>query len=285
MRDVVVGLAGPIRHDTDTPARIDVHCGGSGANTALWLGHTGCTVSFVGRAGARDVPALDDHFRRFGVDPFIQPDEGHPTGTIVITVEGESRSMLTDRGANRHLDASAIPRAATDGVGFVHLTGYSFFHAEDPEVLGEFIARVRGSGARVSLDCSSVGFLKDFGIDRWWQALGSVDIVRGNAAEVKMITGIDDPALATAEIASRGHTAIITHGAKGAMWCEPGGPVNAAPAAALGPDGCVDSTGAGDAFSAGVLGGLSRGESVEQAVRRGLTLAATVVARWGAAPS
>ncbi len=285
MRDIVASPNQPIRHDTDTPARIDVHVGGSAANTAVWLGHLGAPATFAGRAGADDLGWLREYFSAFGVTPFVQADSDHPTGSLVVIVEGQSRSMLTDRGANVHLDATAIDPAAYADCGVLHLTGYSFFHAEHPQRLIDLIDRVRGGGALVSVDCSSVGFLADFGVERWWEVLSHVDIVRGNADEAAFITGSTDPVEATAAIAARGHTAVITRGADGALWCEQDGEVGSAPAAPLGRGGYVDPTGAGDSFSAGFLDGLSRGNSVEQAVRSGLELSARVVGQWGASPS
>jgi sugar/nucleoside kinase (ribokinase family) len=285
IRDIVVSPDGPIQHDTDTPARIDIHFGGSAANTAVWLGHVGAVTGFAGRVGVSDVSAVEDYFAHFGVDAHIQGDPDHPSGTIVVIVQGDSRSMLTERGANVFLDADAIPRELYEGAGYLHLTGYSFFHTQHPERLLALIDQARASGTRVSLDCSSIGFLHDFGIENWWEVLSHVDIVRGNADEACFITGGDDPFVATEAIASRGHTAVITRAAEGALWCEPGGAVGSLPAAPLGPEGFVDPTGAGDSFSAGFLFSLSRENSVEVAVHHGLELSAQVVGQWGAGPS
>ena len=285
IRDIVVSPEGPIQHDTDTPARIDIHFGGSAANTAVWLGHLGAHVSFAGRAGVDDVSAVEDYLRHFGVEPHIQGDSDHPTGTIVVIVQGDSRSMLTERGANVFLDAVAVPMELYEGAQYLHLTGYSFFHTRHPEGLLDLIDRARAAGTRVSLDCSSIGFLADFGVDKWWEVLSHVDIVRGNADEACFITGLTDPFAATEAIASRGHTAVITRAAEGALWCEPGGDVRSMPAAPLGAEGFVDPTGAGDSFSAGFLASLSKESSVESAVHSGLELSARVVGQWGAGPS
>jgi len=284
IRDIVVSPKGPIQHDTDTQATINIHFGGSAANTAVWLGHLGAFVGFAGRVGSTDVSAVRDYFSRFAVDAHIQGDPDHPTGTIVVIVQGESRSMLTDRGANTLLDADLVPPDLYEKSAYLHLTGYSFFHNQHPDRLIELIDRARATGTRVSLDCSSVGFLADFGLENWWEVLSHVDIVRGNADEACFITGLPDPITATEGIAARGYTAVITRAAEGALWCEPGGEVASLPAAPLGPKGFVDPTGAGDSFSAGFLASVSRGNSIEQAVRDGLELSATVVGFWGASP-
>lgn len=285
IRDILVQPEGPIRPDTDTPARIDLRWGGSASNTALWLGHLGAPTRFVGRVGAAEVEAIAGHFRQFGVDAPLQPDPDHPTGSIAVIIEGDSRSMLTDRGANAHLDVEALEPSLLAGLGWLHLTGYSFFHAPDTEPLLRLIDRVRLEGTRVSLDCSSVGFLEQFGIDRWWEILRHIDIVRGNADEAMLITGRSDPVAATSGIADRGHLAVITQGARGALWCEQGGSVQSAPAAPLDPGGYLDPTGAGDSFSAGFINAMWRGEGITDAVSAGMRLSARVVSQWGASPS
>ena len=285
IRDIVVSPDGPIQHDTDTPARIDIHFGGSAANTAVWLGHLGTPVSFAGRVGVDDVLAVEDYLQHFGVETHIQNDSDHPTGTIVVIVQGDSRSMLTDRGANTFVDADLVPHDLYNTSAYLHLTGYSFFHNRNPGRLVELIDRARATGTRVSLDCSSIGFLSSFGVKQWWEVLDHVDIVRGNADEACFITGLTDPVEATRAIAERGFTAVITRAAEGALWCEPGGEVGSLPAAPLGPQGFVDPTGAGDSFSAGLLAALSSGSDLSQAVQEGLDLSATVVGQWGASPS
>jgi sugar/nucleoside kinase (ribokinase family) len=285
IRDIVVSPEGPIQHDTDTPARIDIHFGGSAANTAVWLGHLGASVGFAGRAGTSDVTGAVDYFSHFGVDARIQGDNDHPTGTIVVIVQGESRSMLTDRGANTYLDADSVTPDFYQDSAYLHLTGYSFFHNHHPDRLIELMDRARKKGTRVSLDCSSIGFLADFGQEVWWEVLSHVDIVRGNADEACFITGLSDPVAATGAIAARGHTAVITRAAEGSLWCELGGDVMSLPAAPLGPQGFVDPTGAGDSFTAGFLAALSAGQDMAHAVQAGLELSATVVGQWGASPS
>jgi len=284
IRDIVVSPEGPIQPDTDTPARIDVHFGGSAANTAVWLGHLGTPVGFATRAGVDDVVAVEEYCQHFGVDGHVQSDPDHPTGTIVVIVEGQSRSMLTDRGANAFLNADEIPLQVYEDAGLLHLTGYSFFHQANPDRLVALIDRVRSLDTRVSIDCSSVGFLAQFGVEAWWDVVAHADIIRGNADEAMFMTGLGDPFQATAEIAARGHLAVITRASDGALWCEAGGVVEALPAAPLGPGGYVDPTGAGDSFSAGFLGALARDHGLSEAVQAGLELSAAVVGQWGASP-
>jgi sugar/nucleoside kinase (ribokinase family) len=51
MVDVVARLSASLARGSDTPARIERHGGGQGANVAAWLAACGVPVTFVGRAG------------------------------------------------------------------------------------------------------------------------------------------------------------------------------------------------------------------------------------------
>ncbi|MEN9620784.1 MAG: hypothetical protein RL499_977, partial [Actinomycetota bacterium] len=106
--DIIVVPRGPIRTDTDTAASITRHPGGSACNTAAWLGWLGARVDLVGRVGTGDADRHASALRASGVDAHLSEDPTLPTGTIVIVVDGETRTMLTDRGANATLASTAV---------------------------------------------------------------------------------------------------------------------------------------------------------------------------------
>ena len=280
--DVLAVTEGPIRPDTDTLANIAVRPGGSAANTACWIGYDGHAVTFYGRVGANDIERHEAEFSRYGVTPLLQADPDHPTGTIVVIIQGETRTMLSDRGANLTLDVSDIGWGS-DTPDVLHLTGYSFFHRDGIDDLLALMDRTKDAGGKVVLDCSSAGFLADHGATWWWNIARHATIVKGNADEAEFLTG--RPAFEAAEaIAEFGVTSVVTLASDGASWCEPGGPRSHYPAAPLGPEGLADPTGAGDAFSAGLISGLVDGEAFAQCVQRGLTLSAKAVSQSGARP-
>jgi nucleoside kinase len=71
---------------------------------------------------------------------------------------------------------------------------------------------------------------------------------------------------------------VVTAGARGADVYTPS---HTSHVPAVPPDRVVDTTGAGDAFTAGFLGGILRGETPEVAVRWGATLASFVIEALG----
>ena len=281
--DVHAFAHGEIRPDTDTLANISLRPGGSAANTACWLGHLGIPVGFHGRVGKADVERHRLEFAKFGVEAKLQADPDKPTGTIVVIVQGETRTMLSDRGANLTLDVSSIATTPEDTPAVLHLTGYSFFHREPIDDLVALMDRTTANGGTVVLDCSSAGFLADHGAQWWWEIAQHASIVRGNEDEARLLTGLEPQAAAKA-FSEHQVVGIVTLGPDGAAWCEPGGEPTTLPASPLGQGGFVDPTGAGDAFSAGLISGLFEGLALDVAIRRGLDVSASAVSQRGARP-
>ncbi len=282
--DVHVVAEGPIRQNTDTLANIQVRPGGSAANTACWLGHLGSSVNFLGRVGVDDEVRHRVEFERFGVDATLQVEpEGH-TGTIIVIVQGSSRTMLSDRGANLTLDVSDISFQDDSAPRVLHLTGYSFFHREPIDDLVNLMDRVVQRGGDVVLDASSSGFLADHGANWWWEIARHATVLRANEDEAHFLTGSTDPIEAVEGFTHHGVTGIVTLAEKGAVCATPGQPATHLPAQPLGPEGLVDPTGAGDSFSAGLISKLLLGDSLEQAVAEGLRVSALAVTQLGARP-
>ena len=282
--DVHVVTEGPIRPDTDTLADISVRPGGSAANTACWLGSLGDAVTFYGRVGGDDIVRHRVEFERFGVDAELQIDVDYSTGTIIVIVQGSTRTMLSDRGANLTLNVTGLEFPDDTPPRVLHLTGYSFFHRHDRSDLLGVMDRVTAAGGDVVLDASSRGFLSDHGAKWWWEIATHATIMRANEDEAIFLTGQTDAAAACVAMADYGLHAIVTRAEEGAVCVERGGDVQRVPAAPLGPEGLVDPTGAGDAFSAGLIHELLAGASLVDAVRRGVEVSAQVVSQRGSRP-
>ncbi len=279
--DILATISLPLRHNTDTPARITRSSGGSAANTAVWLAHQGVGVDFVGRVGEADIHRFLEEFEGAGVQAHLSADSDNSTGTIVIVVEAESRTMLTDRGANTQLDFGGIDPALLDDSSWVHLTGYSMFHHSSPESIPEFIALARSRGTNVMVDASSSGFLVDFGVERFLEAIREVSLVRCNEDEALTLSGRGSLAESVEFLGQLFPTVVVTQGAQG-VWRADGGSVAHIPLAESVKS--VDPTGAGDSFNAGLLAGLVQGDSLENAIHRGIAVASLCITKAGARP-
>lgn len=276
--DVIVVPHGPIRPDTDTISDIRSSAGGSAGNTAVWLGHGGASVAFVGMVNQADVARHSAEFERFGVEPRLQGHAALPTGAIVILVDGDTRSMLTSRGANDSIDLDSV---SVDGFAALHLTGYSLFTREDAAPVAALIARARAAGLAVSVDPGSAGFLLDYGVERFLTAIDGATILVPNLEEARVLTGLSDARQAAAALAARVGTVAVTLDRAGAIVAVGAGAPVAVPAVAA---SMVDPTGAGDAFTAGFLAELLVSGDAVAAAEAGASLAAVAVSELGARP-
>src|SRR5690554_4215953 len=243
--DILVVPSGPIRNDTDTPSSISQRAGGSAGNVASWLARQGVEVDFVGRVATSDVVRHSEVFAGYGVAAVLTGDDQWPTGTIVVIVEGDSRSMLTDRGANDQFSADQVTDALLDQAGLVHFTGYSIYHGEHREAIARLFERAAARGVTVSVDPASAGSLVDFGVERFLGLVAGAGVLLPNLDEGRVLTGLDDPSAMADALGKRFPVVALTMGNAGVIVAERGKPLVRVDAIRAER---VDPTGAGDAF-------------------------------------
>ena len=279
MVDVVVRLSGPLARGSDVPARIGLHGGGSAANAAAWLAAAGTEPVLIARIGDDERGrSARDELRAAGVDARLAVDPELSTGTCLVLVgpDGE-RTMAPDPGANEALRDADLPDELLAAGGHLHVSGYALLRDGSRPAAREAIARAHAAGMSVSVDPSSSALLSADFLDH---AEGAT-LLLPNASEAHALTGDSDPELAARELARRFGEVVVTLGAAGALWTDGEAVLRAA---AEPVESVVDSTGAGDAFAAGLLGERIRGAGVAEALAAGSRLAARAVASPGARP-
>jgi sugar/nucleoside kinase (ribokinase family) len=282
VNDVVVVPRGPIRTDTDTDSRVQPRPGGSAANTAAWAGSAGAAVDFVGVAGAADAEYHAEMLRHSGVVPHLQAEPGMSTGSIVLIVEGQSRTMLTDRGANAALRAELLTDELLDDAGIVHVSGYSITKDHGRGAPLAMIAHARDRGVPVSIDPASTGYLADYGVERFLAEMRGVDLLFPNLDEGALLSGETEPDRIGAALVEHFPTVVLKRGARGAVVFRRDQPPFRVPAPRVAQ--FVDPTGAGDAFAAGYLAEWMRTGDAEAAVGAAVLLAARAVMLIGGRP-
>jgi sugar/nucleoside kinase (ribokinase family) len=278
--DVVVVLSGEPAPGSDRPAAIRSGGGGAGANVAVHLARLGVPTVLAGCIGEDAAgEALRIELRRAGVRTALRETPDAATATIVSLVEpGGQRSMLADRGANLELRPADLP--ALPGGGHLHLSGYTLFDAR-PRAAGlAALAAAVAAGCSISVDPASTGPLTAYGIERWLADTAAATLLLPNADEARLLTGCADVDVAARALAARHEVVAVSLGAEGALWATADRLVHR-PAH---PTTVVDTTGAGDAFAAGLLSAWLPDRHVDPAAAldAGLALAAAVVRRPGA---
>lgn len=250
--------------------------GGKGANQAVAAARLGGRVAFVGRIGEDPYGGLlRGSLEDAGVALDALMTAPGPSGTALITVgpEGES-AVIVSPGANGRVTPQDIDRAA----GVIGAARVVSLQLEIPlPAVRRAAETAAAAGARVVLNPSPARPLPS-------ELLALCDPLVVNEHEAAYLLGaaVDDPAAGAAALRALGpRSAVITLGAAGAVTADAAGTARiAAPRVRA-----VDTTGAGDAFTAALCLRLARGDDLVAAARLAVRVGAAAVRRAGAQPS
>jgi sugar/nucleoside kinase (ribokinase family) len=267
IEDVRVRPSGPIRPGTDTPSTIERRLGGSAALVALAAARDGTKSAFVGNVG-RDAAGdrLLDDLAAAGVVAHVS--RSGRTGTVVaLLADDGDRTMLTDRASSG--DFSGFEPAWLREIAILHVPAYSLLGGSLARAAEAAIPRVRRERGLISVDVSSVGAITDFGTTDFLQLIGHLgpDVLLANKDEAALLS-------TEADLGGLGGIVVVKQGAEPALVWR-GTDLTEVPVPD--PARVTDSTGAGDAFAAGFLGGLMRGVGPGAAAERGHAVAARTI--------
>jgi sugar/nucleoside kinase (ribokinase family) len=249
---------------------------GSAGGTALVLAKLGASVSSAGAVGTD--PAGDMLLRlleRDGVDTsLLARREDVQTSASVLPIRPDgSRPAFHVVGANGTYGPDDAPWDAIAAADFLHLGGPEFMGGE---AAAKILSFARENGVTTSADVLAPG---DQGLIEWIApALEHLDWFLPNDEQAIGFTGESDLEAACRALVDRGVGCVAaTCGGDGALLVDASGSERV-PAF---PIDVVDTTGCGDAFSAGLLRGLSLGRSRTDAARLGCATAALVAQGLG----
>ncbi|WP_448319112.1 ribokinase [Streptomyces sp. CO7] len=294
--DLVIGVERrPAAGETVLGSDLAVHPGGKGANQAVAAARLGARTALVARVG--DDPhgrLLLDSLSSSGVDTAAVAAGGAPTGVALITVDPSGdNSIVVSPGANGRLTPEDA-RTASEGV--LRRAPVVSAQLEIPlETVTEAV-RLLAPGTRFVLNPSPPRELPA-------QLLAACDPLIVNEHEARVIAG-DGPLgespeeWARALLALGPRSVVVTLGAEGAVTAEAAGRAASADPSAQGTAAgvevtrvpsvkvdAVDTTGAGDAFTAALAWRLGLGESLPAAAAYAARVGAAAVTREGAQAS
>lgn len=271
--DVVCKLTGPIILGQDTRAAVAVTPGGAGGNTAAWLARYGTPVSLIARVGDDEAGRTAAHeLTAAGIDCIFALDPVLPTCCVVVLVgtDGE-RTMIPDRGANKALcpDDIVLP----DGPGHLHLSAYVLLDDGSRDAGLASLEKARAAGWTTSVDPQAASHIEGVGADTFLSWVEGVDLLLPNDSELAALGGEENVLQVVRSV-------VVTHGKDGASWHSGVSTASvAAPAVHQ-----TDSTGAGDAFNAGLLSAFLTGASPEDALLAGVEAGTAAAGKIGARP-
>jgi ribokinase len=251
--------------------------GGKGANAAVAVARAGAEAVLVGRIGDDDFGRMElSHLHREGVDVAsvgVDPEVATGVAVIMIDADGEN-TILVVNGANDHVSAEAVrqglePHQDTlDGI---------LINFEIPE--SAVAAAVQWGQARCVPIVVDAGPPRSYAPATW----GGCTILTPNTLETATLVGYpipDDPAAVQAarQLLQAGPQAVVLKlGGRGALLLTEETEVHV-PAF---PVDVVDTTGAGDAFSAALTIAVAEGLPLREAARRANAAGALTVTRFG----
>jgi hypothetical protein len=269
--DIVVHLLEPVNTASDTRSRVVRRRGGSAANVIEAACRAGHPARFIGQVG--DDPTgrwLTDQLVELGADVAVR--RSGRTGSIVVLLahDGE-RTMLTDRGACTELDH---PDAAwLDGLHTLHIPYYSMVGEPLATTTATLAAMATARGIAVSVDVSSVAVIRSRGVHSVAADIARLrpSVVLANELEADEF----GPLLAPDRLG--GAAVVVKAGPRPASLRLADGSDVEVPAPHL--DHVTDTTGAGDAFAAGLLASRAAGAAWREAISEGHRTAAAAIGR------
>jgi ribokinase len=282
--DINIDTVWPV-NEFPTPGRdayaksVSVGVGGAVFNSAVVLDKLGERTALLACLG-EDIWAekVAETLQQTGINQtYLLKKPEVTTGLIflIVTPDGE-RTMYSCRGANAQFEASDVDEEAFKNAKLLHISGYALLESPQKEAAWQAVEFAKKHQVPVSLDTGLDPVLLNPNDLR--RILPELAICVTGPKETDALFGLSDPEKAAEHLLSLGiQLAAIKLGEKGCFMADkkqsyfcPAFPVAA-----------VDTTGAGDSFTAGLIYGWVKGMSLPATTILGSALGALATTVYG----
>ncbi len=249
--------------------------GGKGANQAIGLARLGAKTKMIGKvADDENGRRLVDNLKKNGVDVSGVATDGSQTGLAAIILDGEGKNrIIVYEGANAEIIPSVAAECITDGLDLLLVQ----FETREETVI-ETVNKAIKKGITTVIDC---GPAKQFALEK----MQGATIISPNETETEALTGIypqsEDDILKASEILtdrSKAKFVVLKLGERGcSVW--DGKSLRIMPAY---KGEVVDTTAAGDCFTAAMALEFIRSGDIYSACDVGNKAGCIAVGRMGA---
>jgi sugar/nucleoside kinase (ribokinase family) len=257
---------------------IRITAAGSAGGTAITLAKLGANVRSAGAIGNDPLAdVLVDLLGRSGVDSelLVRRDDVQTSASVLPIRPDGSRPAFHVVGANGTYSSADAPWEEIEAATHLHIGAPEFMGGEEAAKILSF---ARDYGVVTSADILAPGEQAAAILDWIAPAFEHLDYLLPNDEQVLALTGADELVEGARRLLEQGVRCVAaTRGAEGAVVVDGEG-VQEVPAFRV---DVVDTTGCGDAFSAGFLRGLSLGRSRRDAAVLGCAAAALVAGGLG----
>lgn len=254
---------------------------GGTANVAVNLSDLGLKAAFIGRIG-------NDPFGKMFTEDLLQHkvlcnvtiSDTEKTGIAISMVfQNRERSFFVNRGANagllyEHIDSRLIWNSRT-----AYFSGFSLQDKDASQTVHRAIKEAREKGVEVIFNPGAPNLAKKYREAFLGVIQNYVDTLVLNDAEGKFLAGYDNETDIIRFLLSLGPKRIaLTKGCNGSILATRS-EVNHIKAFKT---ECMDPSGAGDSYSAGLIYGLLNGWREDKAATFASEIASKAVSHWGA---
>jgi len=258
--------------------------GGSAANTAAGVASFGGRAAFIGKVRDDDLGLVFAHdIRAIGVAFSSTPAAaGPPTARCLILVTPDAqRTLSTSLGIAGHVGVDDIDAELVGSATVTYCEGYLWDLESTKAAIRRAMEVAHGAGRKVALTLSDGFCVQRHRAEFLALAESSVDILFANEDEITSLYEVAEFDDALGRVRDHVELAFLTRGPAGAVVVH-GDDVHVVGAETGGE--VTDTTGAGDAFAAGALFGLTRGDDLATCARLGAAAAAQVISHLGPRP-
>jgi len=255
--------------------------GGSVANTIAGFANLGGAAAYIGKVKDDQLGEIFQHdMRSLGVDVRLAAAaEGSPTARCHVLIDDDGqRTMQTYLGACTELGVADVTAETVGNPAVILLEGYVWDIAEGPMLAAAAVAIARANGSKVALSLSD-SFCVERHRDAFHAAVrDGVDIVVADEEEVAALLLTQSHEETMEALQDYDNLFAMTRSEKGSV-IKRGEEVYeqlATPVARI-----VDTTGAGDAYTAGFLYGLTQDAALKDCAELGTYCATRVIQQVG----
>jgi sugar/nucleoside kinase (ribokinase family) len=259
---------------------MSIRVGGAGANAALAFAEMGVPVRLMGCVGEDRLGEwMRQELTEAGLVDELAVLPGRPTGlTVALESDERDRTFLTHLGVNADWAPEMIPADALECENLL-LCDYCVTPGLQGQAARSLLRATHAAGGRTFFD--TAWDPEDFPAptrSELRDLLSEVDVFLPNEAEARAIAGDGDVRTAARALqAASGGWVVVKLGARGCLALGPDGAELAAAAPAV--TVAADTTGAGDAFNAGLVTALNGNGDWAAAIEAATRFASEIVSR------
>lgn len=250
--------------------------GGSAVNVAIDGSRLGLKTAIIAKIGFDSFGRIVvDELLKEGVDiSGLRVSSTERTGFTIVAIDSNGEiTMYGYKGAAEELEPQDVASDIIASAGYVHIASLRV------DTSMKVVEIAEKNDVKLSWDPGRI--LSTEGLKRLEQLIRRVDIVMLNNKELAALVGVDPESYREGARVVKDlgpEIVVVKLGARGVYILSNDVDEEVL---AVKADGVVDTTGAGDAFAAGFIAGLSRGYSIKKAALYANAVAALKISRLG----